>query len=54
MLNPPDILVIKDLVSTPMYLLIIRKSAVYYWSSKPDKEGKQTAYVYASTSNERQ
>ncbi|WP_341661816.1 DUF1566 domain-containing protein [Vibrio sp.] len=24
---------------------------VYYWSSKPEKEGKQTAYVYASTSN---
>lgn len=24
---------------------------VYYWSSKPEKEGKRTAYVYASTSN---
>ena len=38
-------------IDTDVFVNHPNNQPVYYWSSKPDKEDKQTAYVYASTSN---
>ncbi|MCG7488424.1 DUF1566 domain-containing protein [Vibrio sp. Of14-4] len=38
-------------IDTDVFVNHPHNQPVYYWSAKPGKEGEQTAYVYASTSN---